>query len=93
MSGLSFPTNITQVQNGSALTAEPELAQKAQKLVLWSLDEEKGKEAVLAALQLAINPFIATGNVVQSLTFRAAQLLLADGEYFLSFPFSVYTAQ
>lgn len=33
----------------------------------------------MAALQLAINPFIATENVVQSLTFRAAQLLLADG--------------
>jgi hypothetical protein len=60
--------------------SDPELAQKAQKLVLWSLDEEKGKEAVMAALQLAINPFIATEGVAQSLTFRAAQLLLADGE-------------
>jgi len=35
---------------------------------------------VIAALQLAINPYIATDDVVQRLTFRAAQLLLADGE-------------
>lgn len=63
----------------TALTADPELARRAQRLALWSLDEEKNKPAVIAALQLAINPYIATENVVQSLTFRAAQLLLADG--------------
>lgn len=54
----------------TALTADPELARRAQRLALWSLDEEKNKPAVIAALQLAINPYIATENVVQSLTFR-----------------------
>jgi hypothetical protein len=34
----------------------------------------------MSALQLAVNPYVASPSVVRSLTFRAAQLLLADGE-------------
>ena len=56
------------------------LAQKAQKLVLWSMDEERGKNVVMAALQLVTNPEIAVSPIVRHLTFKAAQLLLADGE-------------
>lgn len=55
------------------------LAQKAQKLVLFSLDEERGQEVVLAALQLAVDPNIARSQVMRNLTFKAAQLLLAEG--------------
>jgi hypothetical protein len=58
---------------------DPLLSDKAQGLVLWSLDEDKSKEAVMSALSLAINPFIATPTMVQNLTFKATQLLLADG--------------
>ena len=61
-------------------TADIALAQKAQKLVLWSMDEERGKDVVMAALQLVTNPEIAVSPIVRHLTFKAAQLLLADGE-------------
>jgi hypothetical protein len=44
------------------------------------LHEDKGKRPVLAALQLSINPEIARYSAIQPLTYRAAQLLLADGE-------------
>jgi len=56
-----------------------QLRQRAQRLVLWSLYEERGEGVVLAALQLAINPHIATSRIGRRLTFQVAQLLLADG--------------
>lgn len=58
---------------------DPQLAQRALRLVLWSLYEEKGKGVVIAALQLCVNPHIATSSNTQRLTYKAAQLLLADG--------------
>ncbi|KAK4687661.1 hypothetical protein P7C73_g2454, partial [Tremellales sp. Uapishka_1] len=61
---------------------DPELAVRAQKLVLWSLDENQGKSIVMASLQLATNPRIATPQIMRTLTFKAAQLLLADGKSF-----------
>ena len=68
-------------ENSDFLTASDlALAQRAQKLVLWSLDEEKGKGVVLAALQLATDPNIAVPSIIRTLTFKAAQLLLADGK-------------
>lgn len=66
----------------SNLMKDAQLADNAQRLVLWSLDEDKGKEAVISALQLATNPYIATPKIIRTLTYRAAQLLLADGELF-----------
>ncbi|CAD6575349.1 MAG: hypothetical protein TREMPRED_001360 [Tremellales sp. Tagirdzhanova-0007] len=57
---------------------DPQLGQRAQRLVLWSLHEEKGKQVVMAALQLALNPHVATSSIMRRLTFQAAQLLLAD---------------
>jgi len=59
---------------------DTQLGQRAQRFVLWSLHEEKGKGVVMAALQLAINPHIATSSIMRALTFQAAQLLLADGQ-------------
>ena len=59
---------------------DAKLGQKAQRLVLWSLNEEKDKGAILAALELAIDPHIATHSLMRDLTFRTAQLLLADGQ-------------
>lgn len=63
-------------------TGKPDndLAARAQKLVLKSLDEDNGKEVVIAALQLATNPVIATSRIMHNLTFKIAQLLLADGK-------------
>lgn len=63
-------------------TGKPDndLASRAQKLVLKSLDEDNGKEVVIAALQLATNPVIATSRIMHNLTFKIAQLLLADGK-------------
>ncbi|KAL0241969.1 hypothetical protein I308_106143 [Cryptococcus tetragattii IND107] len=55
-----------------------DLAARTQKLVLKSLDEDNGKEVVIAALQLATNPIIATSRIMHNLTFKIAQLLLAD---------------
>ena len=60
---------------------DPQLAQRARRLVLWSIREEKGKGVVMAALQLAINPHIATSGIMRNLTYKAAQLLLADGAH------------
>lgn len=63
-------------------TGKPDndLAARAQKLVLKSLGEGNGKEVVIAALQLATNPIIATPRNMHNLTFKIAQLLLADGK-------------
>ncbi|KIR78890.1 hypothetical protein I306_04100 [Cryptococcus gattii EJB2] len=69
-------------------TGKPDndLAARAQKLVLKSLDEDNGKEVVIAALQLATNPVIATSRIMHNLTFKIAQLLLADALSVLSNP-------
>ena len=61
------------------LITDAMLASKARRLVIWSLDEERGKGAAMGALQLATNPAIATPEVMQELAFRSAQLLLSDG--------------
>nr|XP_018267383.1 uncharacterized protein I303_01369 [Kwoniella dejecticola CBS 10117]OBR89541.1 hypothetical protein I303_01369 [Kwoniella dejecticola CBS 10117] len=63
-----------------------DLATRAQKLVLWSLDEDKGKNVVIAALQLSTNPTIATPSIMRNLTFKAAHLLLADALSVLANP-------
>lgn len=55
-----------------------DLATRAQKLVLESLEEDNGKQVVIAALQLATNPIVATPCIMRNLTFKIAQLLLAD---------------
>lgn len=57
-----------------------DLAARAQKLVLESLEEDNGKQVVIAALQLATNPIIAIPCIMRNLTFKIAQLLLADGK-------------
>lgn len=57
-----------------------DVAARAQKLVLESLEEDNGKQVVIAALQLATNPIIATPCIMLNLTFKIAQLLLADGK-------------
>lgn len=57
-----------------------DLAARAQKLVLESLEEDNGKQVVIAALQLATNPIIATPCIMRNLTFKIAQLLLANGK-------------
>ncbi|ODN92024.1 hypothetical protein L198_05696 [Cryptococcus wingfieldii CBS 7118] len=66
-----------------------DLTAKAQKLVLWSLEEDSGQPVVVAALQLSTNPIIATPSVVRSLTFKVAQLLLADDPYIVHTALSV----
>ena len=75
-----FPLDGTPKKGPSAHTADQQLAEKARRLVLWSLDEDKAREAVMSALQLATNPYIATTRIMRTLTYKAAQLLLADGE-------------
>lgn len=62
------------------LSLDIHLAARAQDLVIWSLDEEKGKGVVIAALQLATNVAIAVPRIMRKLTFKGAQLLLADGK-------------
>lgn len=58
---------------------DPQLAEKVQRLVLWCLDEDRPADAVMSALQLSTNPFVASLSNVRALTLKAAQLLLADG--------------
>ncbi|WWD17654.1 hypothetical protein CI109_102095 [Kwoniella shandongensis] len=55
-----------------------DLAARAQRLVLWSLEEDKGANVVIAALRLSTHPTIAIPFIMRNLTFKAAQLLLAD---------------
>ncbi|WVQ82472.1 hypothetical protein IAT38_004601 [Cryptococcus sp. DSM 104549] len=66
-----------------------DLAARAQRLVLWSLEEDKGTDVVIAALQLSTNPIIATPNIMRNLTFKAAQLLLADDPHIVHIALSV----
>lgn len=54
--------------------------EKAQELVLWCLDETKGQEVVIGALELVTEPAIATADYIRSMTYKAAQLLLAEGK-------------
>nr|ODN96689.1 hypothetical protein L204_03398 [Cryptococcus depauperatus CBS 7855] len=66
-----------------------ELAIRAQKLVLCSLEEDNGQAVVVAALQLSTNPIIATPSIMRNLTFKVAQLLLADDPYIVHTALSV----
>ncbi|OXG92409.1 hypothetical protein C345_05935 [Cryptococcus neoformans A2-102-5] len=66
-----------------------DLAARAQKLVLESLEEDNGKQVVIAALQLATNPIIATPCIMRNLTFKIAQLLLANDLYIVHTALSV----
>jgi hypothetical protein len=59
--------------------AETQLVEKAQELVLWCLDETKGQAVVIGALELVTEPAIATADYIRSMTYKAAQLLLAEG--------------
>ncbi|OCF37694.1 hypothetical protein I316_00821 [Kwoniella heveanensis BCC8398] len=68
---------------------DQDLAYRAQRIVLWSLEEDKGKNVVIAALQLSTNPTIATPRIMRNLTFKAAQLLLADDAHVVHVALSV----
>lgn len=48
--------------------------------MLWCLDEDRPADAVMSALQLSTNPYVASLSNVRALTLKAAQLLLADGK-------------
>ncbi|EIW72381.1 hypothetical protein TREMEDRAFT_26582 [Tremella mesenterica DSM 1558] len=63
---------------------DAQLARRAQNLVIWSLDEEKDSNVVMAALPLVTDPNIAEPRVMRTLTFKTAQLLLADVHYALN---------
>lgn len=81
--GESLPTQVRTEKDWLTVEREKpdnDLAARTQKLVLKSLDEDNGKEVVIAALQLATNPVIATSRIMHNLTFKIAQLLLADGK-------------
>nr|XP_018999660.1 uncharacterized protein I203_07857 [Kwoniella mangroviensis CBS 8507]OCF63121.1 hypothetical protein I203_07857 [Kwoniella mangroviensis CBS 8507] len=81
-----YPTEaVLEALNVFPLT-DRDLAARAQKLVLWSLEEDKGKNVVIAALQLSTNPIIATPSIMRNLTFKAAHLLLADALSVLANP-------
>ncbi|WVQ77110.1 hypothetical protein IAR50_006793 [Cryptococcus sp. DSM 104548] len=69
--------------------SDRDLAAKAQKLVFSSLEEDNGQPVVVAALQLSTNPIIATPSFVRNLTFKVAQLLLADDPYVVHTALSV----
>lgn len=47
-------------------------------LVLWTMDESKPQAAILYALQLAVDPYIASSDCTRTLTHKASHLLLAD---------------
>ncbi|WVF70243.1 hypothetical protein IAT40_005032 [Kwoniella sp. CBS 6097] len=68
---------------------DQDLAYRAQRMVLWSLEEDKGKNVVIAALQLSTNPVIATPKIMRNLTFKAAQLLLTDDAHVVHVALSV----
>jgi hypothetical protein len=61
--------------------AETQLVEKAQELVIWCLDETKGQAVVIGALELVTEPTIATVDYIRSMTYKAAQLLLAEGTF------------
>jgi hypothetical protein len=58
---------------------DAQLVEKAQELVIWCLDENKGQSVVVGALELVTEPAIATADYIRSMTYKAAQLLLAEG--------------
>jgi hypothetical protein len=47
---------------------------------MWCLDETKGQSVVVGALELVTEPAIATTGYIRSMTYKAAQLLLAEGK-------------
>jgi hypothetical protein len=64
------------------INADAQLVEKAQELVLWCLDETKGQDVVVGALELVTEPAIATADYIRAMTYKAAQLLLAEGKRF-----------
>lgn len=60
------------------LIADPALAAKSRTLVQWTMNEDKSQAAILYALQLAVDPYIATADCIHSLSHKAAHLLLAE---------------
>ncbi|KAK8866140.1 hypothetical protein IAR55_001291 [Kwoniella newhampshirensis] len=74
----SYPTEkVLEALNVFPLE-DDDLAERAQRLVIWSLEEDQGANVVSAALQLSTHPTIATPSITRNLTFKVAQLLLAD---------------
>jgi hypothetical protein len=63
------------------ITVDAQLVEKAQELVLWCLDETKGQDVVVGALELVTEPAIATADYIRAMTYKAAQLLLAEGKH------------
>jgi hypothetical protein len=63
------------------ILVDAQLVEKAQELVLWCLDETKGQSVVVGALELVTEPAIATTDYIRSMTYKAAQLLLAEGNH------------
>lgn len=61
------------------IKVDAQLVEKAQELVLWCLDETKGQSVVVGALELVTEPAIATADYIRPMTYKAAQLLLAEG--------------
>lgn len=73
-----------------ALTsADAELAAKAQRLVLLSLDESYGKSCVLAALEIATSASIATDRSLHGLTYKISKLLLSEDPHIVHVALSV----
>ncbi|KAL7419250.1 hypothetical protein Q5752_006087 [Cryptotrichosporon argae] len=68
---------------------DQELADAAQSLVMWSVDEDRGRDVVVAALQVATIPNISTASSMRSLTYKTAQLLLADDAHIVHVALSV----
>lgn len=68
----------------AALKAFPlndaQLVDKAQDLVVWCLDETKSQAVVVGALDLVTESAIATHDHIRNMTYKASQLLLAEGE-------------
>ncbi|WRT64368.1 uncharacterized protein IL334_001300 [Kwoniella shivajii] len=85
----AYPTeSVLEALNVFPLN-DKDLAARAQRLVMWSLDEDKGKNVVIASLQLSTNPYIATPTIMRNLTFKAAHLLLADDAHIVHVALSV----
>jgi len=72
--------NLVRVKVWELIHSDAQLVEKAQELVLWCLDETRGQLVVVGALELVTEPAIATADHIRSMTYKAAQLLLAEGK-------------
>lgn len=59
---------------------DAQLVDKAQDLVVWCLDETKSQAVVVGALDLVTESAIATHDHLRNMTYKASQLLLAEGK-------------